>query len=978
MGHTDSTFNTSKDFLPRPPKGVLRPPDWPPRPDVFDEVTLGPFVSKTAATLAYRVWSAPDQALGEVWKRWGQDPERPFERPYPRPPNDLDLHVLANNVYEHLMSDPLLPIPLGYADQLYSAQGLDQRFAIGDVLEPMREKILDECGVGDLSSWSIDAVRSYLKKRKLSTRGKRAELESRVYDYELGHFCGMMPRSNLSTWGMEQEGMYRLQPSDKSRMSALEMYTFAIHLSPYNPTYWVSRAYCHYLLGFFDLAIGDAHRGRLLCDVLEQSEERNRRPGLYPRIWHAIEQHLLAEPRQDGNLKPEVVRMRKQNGINAFVPTLQKALHNTIILSLAALNSWEDFDNQNKILAYRLGMPWRDRKVPKFRAEVTRTVSQSYIEKNRKRQRLFFHEGNAGAIVAEKRYPFEDKDIRRSEQMFLEAINENIFQGSEDPPFVSSCMANLSHSGGLGVFAVENIRVNQLIYYEEPTIRGHLPPRRMKNDQSNLDADQARCDNCMKILKKAPKRSSRIAPTQAEHGTATCECFDIWTRKPGTHGPAYCKPDKSNASELSCLQIARNLHHFSSCGKDWRWLYDTMRPVIQEWKKLEHISHTNEIHGTMLSLLLKNVFEITLHRRQYDPQLNAHEIDELLVLDGGSESWRASYFPFNMAANIIVPFDILTCLGVDIFRDLTFDTWVIQIILRKLLVNAVPWDSVRQGEVPDRYKEDSHKKIIDPAAQDERIQAKKPFDGLDPSFMNLYLFPGLGLFNHSCRGENNAEWGYDPQVPNRILIWATKDISAEDEIRIRYRHNKIKSRRCAMRFFGELCKCDSCTGELPNDSSTEGSVASDESQNTSYEIDGDSESDSERNFITSPSESPHVQSLAQDLDTERKEYFAVEDDKVVIYRSLEGPPALSGNEQRKRRADEQASQNSMGSLFSDFSGDYDHEDTPEEAEERARKIRVARETMRERFNTTRRFKEAEEAKKRTKEIGKRQAKEKSK
>jgi hypothetical protein len=41
---------------------------------------------------------------------------------------------------------------------------------------------------------------------------------------------------------------------------------------------------------------------------------------------------------------------------------------------------------------------------------------------------------------------------------------------------------------------------------------------------------------------------------------------------------------------------------------------------------------------------------------------------------------------------IQIPFDILFNLGVDIFSDLSFDTWVIQTVLRKLLGVAPAWD----------------------------------------------------------------------------------------------------------------------------------------------------------------------------------------------------------------------------------------------------------------------------------------------
>lgn len=144
----------------------------------------------------------------------------------------------------------------------------------------------------------IGKVDVELKERGLSTAGSRDKLEQRLIDDEFERHDGIMPRSDISHWSISHSEKYILQP-------------VAIHLCPYNPTYWESRAYCQYQQSFYDLAIGDAYHAQLLCDVLERAPGRNKRPGLYPRIWHAIVQHLLVEPREDGKLKPEDVRLRQ-------------------------------------------------------------------------------------------------------------------------------------------------------------------------------------------------------------------------------------------------------------------------------------------------------------------------------------------------------------------------------------------------------------------------------------------------------------------------------------------------------------------------------------------------------------------------------------------------------------------------------------------------------------------------------------------
>ncbi|KAJ5121381.1 uncharacterized protein N7515_009342 [Penicillium bovifimosum] len=274
----------------------------------------------------------------------------------------------------------------------------------------------------------------------------------------------------------------------------------------------------------------------------------------------------------------------------------------------------------------------------------------------------------------------------------------------------------------------------------------------------------------------------------------------------------------------SCREIARRTYHFSEfCGIDWGWLHDAMRPNVATWANNEYFTHNNEKHGTVLSLLLKSVLELTLHRRQEDPNLLAHEINELLILEAGTDSnepWKDSWFPFTLAANIQVPFDILLNLGVDIFSELSFDTWVLQIVLRKFLVNAVPWEHARRDKKETFTETDGLKPMIYPEIQLRMMRQAEDFSAMDPSFSNLYIFPGLSMFNHSCRPYENAQWGYDRKVPNRVVIWAHRGIKAGEEIRVPYQRYRIGDtvdedtgqNMQAGQMFGKNCECPRCQG----------------------------------------------------------------------------------------------------------------------------------------------------------------------
>ncbi|OOQ90811.1 hypothetical protein PEBR_02708 [Penicillium brasilianum] len=910
---TEGSSKFGSRFISKPPMGLIAPPDWPPRPDVFDEVLLRKPITPERAHDAYMAWYLPDKTLGWVWEQW----EANKQRPYPRPPDsEVDIHVLAHNVYEHLMSDPLIPIAYAEGNQKFKEQGLDREYEFSKNMQQTKQAAIDSGGLGYLEYLDLRQLQSECKRKGLDTSGIATDLKYLIINDTMDKWSGMLMKSDISHWGVERTEKYTLEPWKRPTANALEMYTAAIQISPYNPTYWVSRAYCHYQLGYFDLAIGDAYRAQLLCDVLEQASERNRRPGFYARIWEAIEAHLMVAPRDGtGNLKPEITRMRKANGINVFVPTLQKSLHGIISLSLAGLNAWNDYHDHMKILETRLGMPDRDVRVPQLRKILSDKAAKVYRSDTQSKKKLFFHEQSAGAVPASRPYPFENQDLDRTSSSFLEKFNQNVFENAnltgKDSP---SCHAAKSgDTQEIGIFARSTIKPGAIIHVEEPTIRGHLPPRRLTKDIHGKAHDKNRCENCLKEISPAMVRPQKMTKNK-------CPCSEKWLRQPGTPGLAFCKPiARSKNPEMSCLEIARELHHFSSCGRDWQWLYDAMRPVVNIWNGGEYISHTNEGHGTMLMLLLRNVFEITLHRRQEEPddgmRLNAHEIDELLVLDGNSKSWRDSWFPFNMAANIKVPFDILEALGVDIFQRPEFDTWVIQIILRKLLVNSVPWDPRRQGNVSDRLKTDRDKKLYVPEAQFQRMKKKEPLNELDPSLVNLYLFPGLSMFNHSCEGSHNADWGYDTVVPNRVIVWATKDIAEGEEIRIRYRNHEIKSQRRAIRLLGGPCRCARCHNKAPRPATpdtenfTDQKFSSSEAEPLSepmpQEFQSEVHDDSISSWeLSSRDDGDTIDSREGEREkAARQEHAVVENGKVVICRNLTSPSPLHPRTRKRKRSD---------------------------------------------------------------------------
>ncbi len=97
-----------------------------------------------------------------------------------------------------------------------------------------------------------------------------------------------------------------------------------------------------------------------LIETLVDPARRNMQPGLFTRVWDAIQGHLNLddkhEPRKNARRK-----MRGDNGVNYFIPTLRMALHHTISKSLLRLQCWMDYQEFNRYLTQRVQMKDRDR-----------------------------------------------------------------------------------------------------------------------------------------------------------------------------------------------------------------------------------------------------------------------------------------------------------------------------------------------------------------------------------------------------------------------------------------------------------------------------------------------------------------------------------------------------------------------------------------------------------------------------------------
>ena len=859
--------------------------DWWPRPKLYDEVEWGNFPSCQDYEQAYKAWSLPYETLRPYDDHMSAQEQRDLDSP---------LEVMVAYIHHFFRTYHRFEVPLPRMDSQRPPESESGAVRPGwkaaDFLtlvsaQPVDRESLRINGKKPRALLKA-AIVEELQARGLPTDGLKLVLAARLEDDMLArmnslqpasdHCKDIYPRNALRHWGLNHSDQYLITFSNDSYYSPTAIYTMAIHLSPYNPAYWVARAFLFYQRGFYDLALGDAYRAQYLVYVVNDVSCRAKRPGLYPRIWDAIEQHVVIVGRDRPDVKEQLT---KDQGVPYFVAAIQKTCHHLISLTLWHCRDFRAARQWNNRLPERSLMPSRDREIFIARGqrwEESENGSSLDTDESEDSSNIDFTQLGR---IHQTQSPFDGPPIDLNEPSILERLNANYIQNwsGDGTPSYLELVASEDDMGGLRVIANRDIDRGQVIYADEPNIRGHLKyllPLDQAEAQCRTsleDREPVRytdssvpndsCENCKRLISKTPLHdphevarqtySEAVATDQANGNHAAVEalthqCACLFRHPPmifcqpphpddaaggelPADGPAnsrkraggldFARPDvpvkrirttrrnrrrehegdqPTSAERLSCLQMARKIFHHRACGMDWRWLHEAMQTTPIPVGNNEDVL-ANQREGTVLSLLLREVFDITLRKRERAIEENeipllAHQIDEMFPLREEKGDPNQQGFPFGMISNIIVPFDILESLGVNIFRNLDFDTWVIQLVLRKLLVNAISWR-------PTRLSTDLPR---------------------GPS--QLYISTAFSFFEHSCIAspDRNADWGWDysgyenvalnAPVPNRIIVTALKDIDKGEEIRLSYFSTAVDDDRDrdAHRYLGRLCTCQQC------------------------------------------------------------------------------------------------------------------------------------------------------------------------
>lgn len=207
-----------------------------------------------------------------------------------------------------------------------------------------------------------------------------------------------------------------------------------------------------------------------------------------------------------------------------------------------------------------------------------------------------------------------------------------------------------------------------------------------------------------------------------------------------------------------CADLALRTYHLAVCGKD-------LSKFEKAYKKGMATAKTAADELLILRVVAGAVQHSALH------PLHTPFVKQLTAMYDGKK-----HQPFDFKRNIIGTFEMLTCLGVDIFADHNFDTWVLQTL------------RIRIGNNAREYSVGGHAHVA--------------------------INPLFSFFNHSC--DPNVKWENDTvSHSSSIRMHTLRPVSEGEELFINYQEDLsgepyLKRRAVLKEWLGFDCQCTRC------------------------------------------------------------------------------------------------------------------------------------------------------------------------
>jgi len=481
-----------------------------------------------------------------------------------------------------------------------------------------------------------------------------------------------------------------------------------IRMKPYCPQAWIGRGMTLLNLGYGELAVADAHRGRLLIEAFRAGEKnffQDFRSGkvdtdtLVYKVYKTVFIRVAMSPEWTGPAEAheETIALFNEMEERALITMVEglsriQALHDALVVAREAKRR---FPKNAVFEGYVQMLPFQQRALDQECRE--KDIHDPAVRKVGRLHRV--------------QYPWiAQEEVGRSNKA-IKKIKANIEAASDNAVLRTSPLC-CGTEDSLGVFTRRKIPKGERIVLDRSVFS-------IFNDTA-----ETTCDAC-----SAPLSGNSHA----------LECCNV----------RYCS--------AICKAEALKSYHKTLCRKDFGWLY-------------KQYSDADPLSNDMVPLLMVKVLATAIEQ-------NARPLKVACVgtMHAGYGKQNPSYF--KLMDNITAPIKILQTLGVDIFTDRRFDSWVMQTLFLRIENNK---QGVKFGRL-------TH-------------------SGLNPMFT---------MFNHAC-DPAALWWPEGGTIGAPVEVRAYRNIEEGEEICISYTDivlPEMKRRSMVRPHIGKDCECARCLKE---------------------------------------------------------------------------------------------------------------------------------------------------------------------